>query len=49
MVLVVALSKAAFNKGGDYTWIDVVEKDTYYFHPTGKGWPDVPSMGNIIL
>ena len=40
MVFVVALSKVAFKEGGDYTWIDVVEKD--YFHPIGRGWPEEP-------
>lgn len=42
MVFVVALSKASFKKGGDHTWIDVVEKDKHYFHPIGRGWPEEP-------
>ena len=42
MVFVVALSKAAFEEGRGYTWIDVVEKDKHYFHPIGRGWPEEP-------
>jgi len=42
LVFVVALSKKPFKADGDYTWVDVVEKDKHYFHPIGKGWPDVP-------
>lgn len=34
MVFVVALSRAAFKEGGDYTWIDVVEKRSYLEHPS---------------
>ena len=41
-VYVVALSSASIEKGKDYTWIDVVEKDNCYFHPMRKGWPVVP-------
>ena len=42
MVYVVSLSKASIKEDGDYTWIDVVEKDRCYFHPVGKGWPKEP-------
>ena len=38
MVFVVALSKAAFKEGGDYTWVDVVEKDNHYFHLNRPGF-----------
>ena len=41
-VYVVALSKAPFKKDGDYTWIDIVEKDKHYFHPANIHWPDEP-------
>ena len=49
MVFVVALSKAAFKEGGNCTWIDVVEKDKYYFDPTGRGWSDSPYISKYIL
>ena len=49
MVFVVALSKATFKEGGDYTWIDVVEKDKHYFHPIGRGWSDVPYISKYIF
>ena len=41
-VYVVALSTKSFKDGGDYRWVDVVEKDKHYFHPIRKGWPKVP-------
>ena len=41
-VYVVSLSDKPIKADGDYTWIDVVEKDKCYFHPVGKGWPDEP-------
>ena len=42
MVYVVSLSPKSIKENSHYTWIDVVEKDKCYFHPIGKGWPDVP-------
>lgn len=41
-VYVVALSKDAMRSDGPQTWIDVVAKDGYYFHPVGAGWPSQP-------
>ncbi|MFL7024241.1 hypothetical protein BCS58_08010 [Enterovibrio norvegicus] len=38
----VVLSKNCVGEG-EYTWVDVVEKDLSYFHPVGiKGWPVNP-------
>ena len=42
LVYVVSLSGKPIQAHGDYTWIDVVEKDRCYFHPKGKGWPKEP-------
>ena len=41
-VYVVSLSSATTRKGVGYTWIDVVEKDSQYFHPVGNRWPSTP-------
>lgn len=42
MVYVVSLGSQAMRDGGTHTWIDVVEKDGYYFHPVGNHWPQQP-------
>lgn len=42
LVYVVALGSAPMREGGDHTWIDVVVKDGYYFHPVGNHWPSQP-------
>lgn len=43
-VYVVALNKGEIVPGTGYTWIDVVERDSCYFHPYGTsgGWPVNP-------
>lgn len=41
-VYVVALSSEPIEPGKDYTWIDVVEKDGFYFHPVGNRYPVLP-------
>ena len=41
-VFVVSLSSKAIKAGNSYTWADVVEKDSKYFHPVGGGWPVIP-------
>lgn len=41
-VFVVVLSADPMMPGGKHTWRDVVEKDGYYFHPLGSGWPAQP-------
>lgn len=42
-VYVVSLSAKEIIEGSGYSWIDVVEKDSTYFHPVGtKGWPSIP-------
>lgn len=41
-VFVVSLSTQPINPGNSYTWIDVVEKDSCYFHPVGNRWPVQP-------
>lgn len=42
MVYIVSLSKNPIKENGDYTWIDVVEKDKHYFHPKGNDYPHEP-------
>jgi hypothetical protein len=42
LVYVVSLSAQPIKEGDDYTWIDVVEKDSRYFHPVGNRWPVLP-------
>lgn len=39
---VVALGSGPMLKGRPYTWIDVVEKESAYFHPVGRTWPTEP-------
>lgn len=42
-VYVVSLGADEIVPGSGYTWIDVVEKESMYFHPVGiKGWPPEP-------
>jgi hypothetical protein len=41
-VFVVALGKQPMVAGKNHTWIDVVEKDGFYFHPVGNSWPVQP-------
>ena len=41
-VYVVSLSREPMVGGQDHTWIDVVEKDSRYFHPFGNTWPVQP-------
>lgn len=41
-VYVVSLSTQPINTSHSYTWIDVVEKDSSYFHPVGNTWPVQP-------
>ena len=42
-VFVVSLSSEAIKKDDDsYTWVDVIEKDSKYFHPVGNRWPVIP-------
>lgn len=42
LVYVVSLGSKPMRKGGDRTWIDVVEQDGRYFHPIGKHWLKEP-------
>ncbi len=42
MVFVVSLGREPKVDGQTHTWIDVVEKDSCYFHPVGNGWPVQP-------
>ena len=42
MVYVVSLGSNAMRNDGTRTWIDVVEKDGFYFHPVGNHWPQQP-------
>lgn len=41
-VYVVSLSLEPMVEGGTHTWVDVVGKDSSYFHPVGKTWPTQP-------
>lgn len=41
-VYVVSLGASPMVAGRSHTWIDVVEKDSCYFHPIEKGWPTQP-------
>ena len=41
-VFVVSLSTEAIKAGNSYTWVDVIEKGSKYFHPVGKRWPVMP-------
>lgn len=42
LVYVVSLGSAPMRNDGEHTWIDVVEKDGFYFHPVGNYWPSQP-------
>lgn len=42
-VFVVSLSAEAIKEGDDsYTFVDVIERDSKYFHPVGNHWPVIP-------
>ena len=41
-VFVVSLSSEAIKDDDSYTWADVIEQDSKYFHPIGKRWPVIP-------
>lgn len=41
-VFVVSLSSEAIKDDDSYTWADVIEQDSKYFHPVGKRWPVIP-------
>ncbi len=42
LVYVAALGSDTMVAGGSHTWIDVVEKDGFYFHPVGDRFPRKP-------
>ena len=42
MVYVVSLKTNSINNETGYSWIDVVEEDSAYFHPVGNHWPVSP-------
>jgi len=38
----VVVSTSEIKQGTGYTWVDVIEKDSTYFHPVGGNWPVTP-------